>query len=101
MDEYNETVQNKDISKEIDNGEAISMRTEKIDTILEYNKKKIHMTLEFPYTVDPKDAERFEKTLRQVYLNRIQKGSGQMAYNAVSSHSLKEKSGVKGGYDNE
>lgn len=40
MDEYNETVQNKDISKEIDNGEDISMRTEKIDTILSIIRRK-------------------------------------------------------------
>ena len=41
---------------------------------VEIGKKKVKITLEFPYTVDPKDADRFEHMLKEVYLNKIQKG---------------------------
>lgn len=46
--------------------------------------KKVQITLEFPYTVDPRDAERFEHMLKEVYLNKIQKGSLQRSLQAVS-----------------
>lgn len=46
--------------------------------------KKVHITLEFPYTVDPKDADRFEHMLKEVYLSKIQKGSLQRGLQAVS-----------------
>ena len=32
--------------------------------------KKVQITLEFPYTVDPRDADRFEHMLKEVYLNK-------------------------------
>lgn len=51
---------------------------------VEVGKKKAHITLEFPYTVEPKDAERFEHMLKEVYLNKIQKGSLQRNLQAVS-----------------
>lgn len=51
---------------------------------LEIGKKKVRITLEFPYTVDPKDADRFEHMLKEVYLNKIQKGSLQSSLQAVS-----------------
>lgn len=47
---------------------------------LEIGKKKVKITLEFPYTVDPKDADRFEHMLKEVYLNKIQNGSGGMSH---------------------
>ena len=46
--------------------------------------KKVHITLEFPYTVDTKDADRFEHMLKEVYLNEIQIGSLQRTLQAVS-----------------
>ena len=46
--------------------------------------KKVQITLEFPYTVDPNDADRFEHMLKEVYLNKIQKGSLQRSLQAVS-----------------
>ena len=54
--------------------------------------KSVKITLEFPISVDPKDAERFERNLRQVYINRVQTGSLQMAYSAVHSTPLNGKS---------
>ena len=38
-------------------------------------KKKVTKTIEFPYTVDRKDAEQFEHMLKDIYLNKIQIGS--------------------------
>ena len=46
--------------------------------------KKVQITLEFPYTVDTKDADRFEHMLKEVYLNEIQIGSLQRSLQAVS-----------------
>ena len=54
--------------------------------------KSVKITLEFPISVDPKDAERFERNLRQVYINRVQTRSLQMAYSAVHSTPLNGKS---------
>lgn len=65
--------------------------------------KSVKITLEFPNSVDPKDAERFERNLRQVYINRVQTGALQMAYSAVPSTSLNGKSELtsQGGKKNE
>lgn len=70
---------------------------------IEQGKKKLKITLEFPRAVDPKDAERFEKNLRQIYISKIQTGSLQTAYKALSSTPLKGKSELmsQGGKNNE
>ena len=57
----------------------------------ELGKKKVKITLEFPHTVDPRDAQRFEHMLKEVYLNKIQKGSLQRSFHAVSFPPLKGK----------
>ena len=46
-------------------------------------KKRIKITSEFPYTVDPKDAEQFEHMLKNIYLNKFQKGYLQSGLSAV------------------
>lgn len=51
---------------------------------VEIGKKKVKITLEFPYTVDPSDADRFEHMLKEIYMNKIKKGSIQSSLNAVS-----------------
>ena len=51
---------------------------------VEIGKKKVRITLEFPYTVDPSDAVRFEHMLKEIYLNKIKKGSVQSSLKAVS-----------------
>ena len=48
------------------------------------NMETVQITLEFPYTVDPRDADRFEHMLKEVYLNKIQIGSLQRSLQAVS-----------------
>lgn len=55
-----------------------------VSTDAEVRKKKIKITREFPYMVDPKDVDRFEHILKEVYLNKIQKGSLQSDFQAVS-----------------
>lgn len=55
---------------------------------IELGKKKLKITLEFPRTADPKAAEHFEKNLRQIYISKIQTGSFQTAYKALTSTSL-------------
>mgnify|MGYP004487209449 CR=1 FL=1 len=51
---------------------------------VDLGNKKVHITLEFPYTVDTNDAKRFEHMLKEVYLNKIQIGSLQRSSQAVS-----------------
>lgn len=70
---------------------------------IEQGKRKLKITLEFPRAVDPKDAERFEKNLRQIYISKIQTGSLQTTYKALSSTPLNGKSELmsQGGKSNE
>lgn len=81
--EYQNTLAHKDIKSrvsECDNMENMETYSKEVET----GKKKVRITLEFPYTVDPKDADRFEYMLKEVYLNKIQKGSLQSNFQAVS-----------------
>ena len=78
--EYQNTLAHKDIKSsesKCDNMETYSEE-------LEIGKKKVKITIEFPYTVDPRDADRFEHMLKEVYLNKLQKGSLQSDFQAVS-----------------
>lgn len=81
--EYQNALAHKDISSsdsESDNMENMETYSEEV----EIGKKKVRITLEFPHTVDPRDADRFEHMLKEVYLNKIQKGSLQSNFQAVS-----------------
>ena len=78
--EYKNTLAHKDITK-------IKSKCDHMETYseeLEIGKKKVKITLEFPHTVDPKDADRFEHMLKAIYLNKIQTGSLQRSFHAVS-----------------
>ena len=70
---------------------------------IEQGKRKLKIILEFPRAVDPKDAERFEKNLRQIYISKIQTESLQSAYKALTSAPLNGKSELmsQGGKSNE
>ena len=70
---------------ECDNMENMETYSEEV----EVGKKKVKITLEFPYTVDPSDAARFEYMLKEIYLNKIKIGSVQRSLNAVSFPTLK------------
>lgn len=81
--EYQATDSHKDVKSsesKCDNMENMETYSEEV----EIGKKKVRITLEFPYTVAPKDADRFEHMLKEVYLNKLQKGSLQSGYQAVS-----------------
>ena len=68
--EYKNTLAHKDITRiksKCNNMETYSRE----QTI---GKKKVKITLEFPYTVDTKEADRFEHMLKEIYLNKMQKG---------------------------
>ena len=63
--EYKNTLAHKDITK-------IKSKCDHMETYseeLEIGKKKVKITIDFPYTVDPRDAERFEHMLKEIYLN--------------------------------
>lgn len=68
---------------------------------VDLGNKKVHITLEFPYTVDPKDAERFERCLRQIYLGKIQLGARQKSLSALESSSQVGEEPMRGGKNNE
>lgn len=70
MTEYQNELSHKDIKSwkcKCDNMENMEAYSKE----LELGKKKVKITLEFPYTADKKNAERFERNLRQIYLNKI------------------------------
>ncbi|MGN0342499.1 MAG: hypothetical protein ACI4DO_06880 [Roseburia sp.] len=77
-------------SNKVEKGEcAENMDMETYSEEVEIGKKRVKITLEFPFTVDPKDADRFEHMLKEIYLNKIQKGSLQSGLCDVSSPPLK------------
>ena len=79
--EYQNALSHKVIkNSECDNMENMETYSEE----LEIGKKKVRITLEFPYTVDPKDADRFEHMVKDVYMNNLQKGYLQSGAQAVS-----------------
>lgn len=79
--EYQNALSHKVIkNSECDNMENMETYSEE----LEIGKKKVRITLEFPYTVDPKDADRFEHMVKDVYMNNLQKGYLQSGSQAVS-----------------
>lgn len=81
--EYQNALAHKDITSSV--GECENMENmETYSEELEIGKKKVKITLEFPYTVDPKDADRFEHMLKDVYMNNLQKGYLQSGSQAVS-----------------
>ena len=85
--EYKNTLAHKDIK----NGQSKCNNMENMDTYskeAELGKKKVKITLEFPRTVDPKKADRFEHMLKEIYLNKIQKGYLQSRFHAVSFQPL-------------
>lgn len=88
--EYQNTLAHKDITSSV--GECENMETYSEE--LEIGKKKVKITLEFPYTVDPKDADRFEHMLKDVYMNKLQKGYLQSGSQAVSFPIQKGKGGM-------
>ena len=79
--EYQNALSHKVIkNSECDNMENMETYSEEV----EIGKKKVRITLEFPCTVDPKDADRFEHMLKDVYMNNLQKGYLQRDFQAVS-----------------
>lgn len=80
--EYQKIVSHKDIERnqsKCDNMENMDTYSEDI----EIGKKKVKITLEFPYTVDQKATDSFEHILKAVYLNKIQKEYLQSSLQAV------------------
>lgn len=88
--EYQNTLSHNNIkSNESKCGSMENMETYSKE--VELRKKKVKITLEFPCTADPKDTDRFEHMLKEVYLDKIQKGSLQSNFQAVSFPLLKGK----------
>ena len=81
--EYQSTDSHKDVKSKIKEQNNMQNMETYSQEIVQGNKK-VQITLEFPYTVDPNDAKRFEHMLKEVYLNKIQKGSLQRSLQAVS-----------------
>ena len=81
--EYQATESHKDVKSKIREQDNMQNMETYSQEIVQGNKK-VHITLEFPYTVDPNDAKRFEHMLKEVYLNKIQIGSLQRSSQAVS-----------------
>lgn len=81
--EYQNTLAHKDIKRNQNKCDYME-NMETYSKEIEIGKKKVKITLEFPCTVEPKDADRFERMLKEVYLNKIQRGSLQSSLQAVS-----------------
>ena len=84
--------------KDIKSSQSKCNNMETYSTEQTIGKKKVKITIDFPYTVDPRDAERFEHMLKEIYLNKIQTGYLQTSFHAVSCPPLKANS-LQGGYE--
>lgn len=81
--EYQNALAHKDIKRR--DSECYHMENmETYSKEVEIGKKKVKITLEFPYTVDTKDADRFEHMLKDIYMNKLQIGYLQSGSQAVS-----------------
>ena len=90
--EYNNTLSHNDIKRNQSKCNRNSMENmETYSKEIEPGYKKVKITIEFPCTVDPKDTDRFEHMLKEVYLDKIQKGYLQRKFNAISFPPQKEK----------
>ena len=69
--EYQSADSHKDVKSKIREQNNMQNMETYSQEIVQGNKK-VQITLEFPYTVDPRDADRFEHMLKEVYLNKIQ-----------------------------
>lgn len=78
--EYQNALAHKDIKSSESKCDNMETYSEEV----EIGKKKVRITLEFPCTVDPKDAQKFEHMLKDVYMNNLQKGYLQRDFQAVS-----------------
>ena len=58
---------------------------------VELGKKKVKLTIKFPCAADPKDTDRFEHMLKEVYLDKIQKGYLQSKFNGEISFAARKK----------
>lgn len=100
----NRTYCNLESHKNVENGrvDKKSMDVETVHKETEYKKKKIKITLEFPYTVDPSEAARIERNLRGIYLNKMKEKALQMSLSAVPFPTPKGKIETgEGGNDND
>ena len=85
--EYQNALAHKDITSSDSKCDNMETYSEEV----RIGKKKVKITLEFPSTVDPINADRFEHMLKEVYLNKLQKGSLQSIFQAVSFQPQKRK----------
>ena len=93
--EYNNTLSHNDIKRNQCKCNRNSMENmETYSKEIEHEYKKVKVTIEFPNTTDPKDTDLFEHMLKEVYLDKIQKGYLQSKFNAVSFPPLKGKGGM-------
>lgn len=90
--EYNNTLSHNDIKRNQSKCNRNSMENmETYSKEIEPGYKKVKITIEFPTTTDPKDTDLFENMLKEVYLDKIQKGYLQSKFNAISFPPQKEK----------
>lgn len=96
--EYQSADSHKDVKSKIREQDNMQNMETYSQEIVQGNKK-VQITLEFPYTVDPNDAKRFEHMLKEVYLNKIQIRSLQRSLQAVSFPTPKGKCETSSHYE--
>jgi hypothetical protein len=88
--EYNTEESNKHNSDKDKNGHIME-DLETYSEEIEVGRKTVKLTVQFPSTVDSKDANQFEQMLKSLCLRKIQTGSIQNGLSAVRYPSPREK----------
>ena len=63
---------------------------------IELGKKKLKITLEFPQQSEQADTACFERTLKELYIGKLQNGSLQKSLSALTSSTLKGEKEIGG-----
>jgi hypothetical protein len=92
--EYNTEEFNNHNSDKSESGCHIIEDYETYSEEIEMGKKKVKLIVQFPSTVDPKDANQFEQMLKSICLRKIQTGSLQSGLSAVRCPTPREKGEV-------
>lgn len=63
---------------------------------IEQGKRKLKITLEFPQQPEQADTVCFERTLKELYIGKLQNGSLQKSLSALTSSTLKGEKEIGG-----
>ncbi len=93
---YSSINTHKDGNKGIQCENTYPMSTQSVKKEIAVGKKTIRLTLEFPQQTEQTDTACFERTLKELYIGKLQNGSLQKSLSALTSSTLKREKEIGG-----